>query len=38
MNLIVYISVFQIAGYNPLEVCEFNLVGSNQFWIECQIE
>lgn len=30
MNLIVHNSVFQIAGYNPFDSCEFNLV----LWIQ----
>lgn len=35
MNLIIYIPVFQIADYNPLEGCEFNLVSANHFLREC---
>lgn len=37
INLIVYISIFHIVGYNLLEGCEFNLVGVNQFVRESQI-
>lgn len=37
INLIVYISIFHIIGYNLLEGCEFNLLGGSQFVRECQI-